>query len=260
MCRMLAYLGPPVTLESLLLAPEHSLLEQSYRPRLQTSGVVNADGFGAGWYDRARRPEPARYRSAQPFWADRSFESLAGLVASDAVLAAVRSATAPAPVEETGSPPFTSGPWLFAHNGAVAGFRDGVGVRLRRRLPEHRETAIVGSCDSEVLFALVLDRIDQGATPGEALADVILLVDDVAPGRSGLNFLLTDGVQVAATRWGHSLFTLRGGVLGPGAVVVASEPFDTHPGWEAVPDRSLVEGTAAAVTIRPLEPALHVSG
>jgi glutamine amidotransferase len=254
MCRMLAYLGPPATLESLLLAPEHSLLEQSYAPRHQTSGVVNADGFGVGWYDRDRRPEPARYRTSTSMWADRSFASLAGLVASGAALAAVRSATPPLPVEDSGVPPFTAGPWLFAHNGAVRGFRDGLGVRLRRSLSERRDAGIEGSCDSEVLFAQVLDRLDWGATPGEALAEVVSLVDRLGRERSGpgsgLNFLLTDGTQIAATTWGHSLFTLCDETAG--SVVVASEPFDTRPTWRKVADRTLVEATTAGVRLRPL--------
>lgn len=267
MCRMLAYLGPPRTLESLLLASEHSLLEQSYAPRHQTSGVVNADGFGAGWYDRDRRAEPAHYRTAKAMWADRSFASIAGVIASGAVLAAVRSATPPLPVEETGVPPFASGPWLFAHNGAVRGFRDGVGVRLRRRLSERRDGGVEGSCDSEVLFAHVLDGLDRGATPGEALAGVVAVVDRLDQERrvgggsgagsrrgSGLNFLLTDGTQIAATTWGHSLFTLRddGDGGGDGSVVVASEPFDDRPAWRKVPDRTLVEATTCGVELRPL--------
>src|SRR2546423_8968256 len=108
MCRFVAYLGARVTLSDLLLAPPHSLLRQSWTPRHQTHGTVNADGFGVGWYDFDVRREPARYRSARPIWADRSFASIAGVVSSTAVLAAVRSATPPSPVEQTGSPPFTA--------------------------------------------------------------------------------------------------------------------------------------------------------
>ncbi|MDQ1633063.1 MAG: gamma-glutamyl hercynylcysteine S-oxide hydrolase, partial [Frankiaceae bacterium] len=59
MCRHLAYLGPPQTLEQILLTPEHSLLRQSYAPRFQRHGTVNADGFGAGWWQPEVRPEPA---------------------------------------------------------------------------------------------------------------------------------------------------------------------------------------------------------
>ena len=62
MCRHLAYLGPPVTLASLLYDPPHSLLRQSWAPRMQRHGTVNADGYGVGWYQPDVRPEPARVR------------------------------------------------------------------------------------------------------------------------------------------------------------------------------------------------------
>src|SRR5260370_2628037 len=73
MCRFLACLGPDVSLESLLLAPPWSLLRQSYEPRFMKRGRVNADGFGAGWYDFDVRQEPALYRRATPVWAHRAF-------------------------------------------------------------------------------------------------------------------------------------------------------------------------------------------
>ena len=43
---------------------------------------------------------------------------------------------------------------------------------------------------------------------------------------SRLNMILTDGMRLAATSLGHSLFVLDG----DGRVVVASEPFDDDPG------------------------------
>jgi glutamine amidotransferase len=49
MCRHLAYLGPPVPLGRLLLDPPHGLLHQSWAPRRQRNGALNADGFGVGW-------------------------------------------------------------------------------------------------------------------------------------------------------------------------------------------------------------------
>ncbi|MDQ3145520.1 MAG: class II glutamine amidotransferase, partial [Actinomycetota bacterium] len=57
MCRHLAYLGPPVSLEEVLGGPPHALLRQSWAPRCQRHGTVNADGFGVGWWDHQRRPE-----------------------------------------------------------------------------------------------------------------------------------------------------------------------------------------------------------
>ena len=241
MCRLLAYLGAPVTLEELVLRPPHSLLHQSYEPREQRHGVVNADGFGVGWYDLDRRPEPARYRSDRPIWADRSFASLAGLVSSTAVLAAVRSATPPAPSEESGVPPFADGRWLFAHNGAVDGFREGVGVRLRRGLSERRDASIEGAADSEVLFAMALDALDRGAPPGDALRAVVETVRGCSSG--GLNLVLTDGRAVTATACGESLFVLADGTR----VIVASEPFDDDAGWRRAADGTLVEASPDGV-------------
>jgi len=117
---MIAYLGETeIQLSSLVLEPEHSLLVQSYAPKEMMSGVVNADGFGTGWYAPEVDEEPAVYRSVAPIWADRSFASIAPKVRSSTVFAAVRSATLGLPVEESGVPPFASGPYLFAHNGAT---------------------------------------------------------------------------------------------------------------------------------------------
>jgi gamma-glutamyl hercynylcysteine S-oxide hydrolase len=246
MCRHLAYLGAPIALDALLLRPEHSLLHQSYEPHHQVSGVVNADGFGAGWYDQAIRTEPARYRSDRPIWTDRSFASLAGLVRSGAVLAAVRSATPGFPVEESGAAPFTAGTWLFSHNGIVEGFAAGIGVELRASVSDARAAAIEGRTDSEVLFALTLDQLDSGATLGAALAAVVKAVDARTNGR--LNLLLTDGNGVAATAWGDSLFLQHTNAT----TIIASEPLDATPGWQRVPDRSLVEGDAAGVTVGAL--------
>src|SRR5919199_6414505 len=123
MCRMVGYLGgPEATLSSVALEGEHSLLVQSYAPREMMSGVVNADGFGVGWYV-PEEEEPAVYRSDGPLWSDRSFAGIAPKIKARTVFAAVRSATPGLPVEESGVPPFASGPFMFAHNGAIEGFR-----------------------------------------------------------------------------------------------------------------------------------------
>ena len=53
MCRHLAWLGAPRSLGDLLLEPEHGLLVQSYAPRRQRNGLMNADGWGVGFFTAA---------------------------------------------------------------------------------------------------------------------------------------------------------------------------------------------------------------
>jgi gamma-glutamyl hercynylcysteine S-oxide hydrolase len=245
MCRHLAWAGRPRTLASLLIEPPFGLLRQSYAPREQAHGRMNADGFGVGWYAPDVRPEPARYRRGQPMWTDASFASLAGVVSSGAVLAAVRSATFPFPIDEAGAAPFTAGPWLFSHNGRVDDFTRAA-VELRSRLPAAAAAGVEGPSDAALLWAVLRHRLESGQPLPEALAAVV--ADAVAAGGGRLNLLATDGQTVAATTYGDTLFTRRG----DDGVVVASEPFDDQPGWDRVPDRCLVVATATSLETVPL--------
>ncbi len=246
MCRFIGYLGPAITLHELLYEPEHSLHKQSYAPRMQDRGRFNADGFGVAWYDHARQADPARYRTPMPMWTDRSFASIAKVIASTTIMGAVRSASPGLSVDESNTHPFVSARWSFTHNGSVDAFLEGAGVKLRKQVSDDRLAGIQGSTDSELLFALVLDRLDAGATAADAMRDVVARVDDVSGGR--LNLLLTDGHVFAATAHGPSLFTLRRGEV----TIVASEPIDDGDGWQQVPDRSLVVATRGAVEVTPL--------
>lgn len=251
MCRHLAYVGRRRSLHSLLHEPPHALEVQTHAPRHQRAGMLNADGWGVGWWDHAVRAEPARYRTAAPMWSDWSFRSVAELVHTTALVAAARAASPGLAVVETGNAPFTSGPWCFSLNGFVTGFRGAVGEHLRREVSELRAVGIEGTTDSEVLFALVLDRLDQGVAPTEALASVVRHVAARADAR--LNLLLGDGHAIAATTYGNSLFVLADAGLAAGGVLVSSEPLDDHPGWEAVPDGHVLEAAPGQLEIRPLD-------
>ncbi|MFL6204889.1 MAG: ergothioneine biosynthesis protein EgtC [Acidimicrobiales bacterium] len=250
MCRHLAYVGPPRTLASLLYEPPHSLEQQSWKPLRQRAGAMNADGWGVGWWDPSVRPEPARYRTAAPMWTDRSFRSVAEVVRAGAFMAAVRSATPPSPIVETGNAPFVAGEWLFSLNGYVREFRGPVGHALRGEVSERRSIGIDGSSDSEVLFALALDALDDGASPEQALAAVITNATKRA--ESFLNLMLHDGHTIVATTWGNSLSTLQGAGLAEGGVLVASEPLDERHEWVDVPDHHVVRASGTEVQVSPL--------
>ena len=268
MCRLVAYLGgTEATLSSLVLEPEHSLLVQSYAPEEMMSGVVNADGFGCGWYVPEVDGEPAVYRSGAPIWADRSFASIAPRVYSGTFLAAVRSATPGLPAEESGVPPFASGPHLFAHNGAIKGFRHTAMRPLRDTLSDESYSDLLGTTDSETVFALLLDRLRaSGAKVGDADAlagavrDTLRVVSEVCVGlgvHASLNVGVTDGEALAFTRYategfGNSLYLLEDGGSFPDALVVASERLNGDPKWRGVPDRHMLIANRRGVSVESL--------
>jgi gamma-glutamyl hercynylcysteine S-oxide hydrolase len=243
MCRHLAYLGTPVRLAELLLAPEHSLLRQSWAPKdMRAGGTVNADGFGIGWYTDIS-PEPALLRRAVPMWTDTALPRLAAEVSAGAVLAAVRSATVGMPVVETAAAPFAWGPWLFSHNGVVRGWPSSV-VPLAGTLPVESLLTMDAPTDTALLWALLRHRLALDDKPADAVAALVAAVERAAPG-SRLNLLLTNGHTIVGTTWTHSLWVSAT----PSGVVVASEPYDQAPTWREVPDRHLVVATESTVDI-----------
>ncbi|MEY9841647.1 dimethylhistidine N-methyltransferase/ergothioneine biosynthesis protein EgtC [Streptacidiphilus sp. EB103A] len=253
MCRHLAYLGAETTLASVLLEPEHSLYRQSWEPRQQRHGTVNADGYGFGWYPGAGDPGSDgedtcfRHRRAVPIWADANLPDLARAVRSHSFLAAVRSATAGTTQDESAAAPFREGRWLFSHNGAVPDWTRlptaGSGLDTADLL------ALEARSDSALLWAMVARRLRQGEPPGLALAGVVRRVAQARPG-ARLNLLLTDGRTIAATRYGDTLWYRRA----EDHVLVASEPHDDDSDWKEVPDHTLLLAAPDAVRSHPLRP------
>ncbi|MFE7807728.1 ergothioneine biosynthesis protein EgtC [Streptomyces sp. NPDC057430] len=246
MCRHFAFVGDPLPLGELLLRPPYSLERQAWQPRMQTSGVVNADGFGVGWYADGDLV-PARYRRAAPVWGDLALADLGRVVRTGALLAAVRGATRPGADGEAAAAPFAAGRWLFSHNGAVEGWPGSL-TGPAASLSAAELLALEARTDSALVWALVLHRLRAGDAPGQALADTVREVAEAAPG-SRLNLLLTDGTEITATSWRNSLWYLRR----PDRVVVASEPYDDDPRWHEVPDRTLLTATRTDVTLTSLK-------
>jgi gamma-glutamyl hercynylcysteine S-oxide hydrolase len=218
MCRHLGWLGEPCSIASLVLEPPNALLVQSYAPRRQKHGLMNADGWGVGFYDEG---VVRRWRSASPLWGDASFASIAPALRSGCVVAAVRSASVGMPIESTASAPFTDGQWLLSHNGLVD----------RAVLPASANAESTN--DSALLAALIFDR---GL---DALGDTIVEVAAADP----------DGSRLLATTWGDTLSVLRR----DDGVVLASEPYDDEPGWQEIPDRHLVDVVGDRLELIPLK-------
>ncbi|MCC9312140.1 ergothioneine biosynthesis protein EgtC [Kitasatospora sp. RB6PN24] len=250
MCRHLAYLGVPVSLAEVLVEPPYGLHRQSWSPRLQRYGTVNADGFGVGWYAEGD-PLPARYRRAGPIWMDENFTDLARVIRTRALLAAVRSATVGTSAEQSAAAPYKGDGWLFSHNGLLAGWPHALD-ELAALLGPADLLTLEARCDSALIWALLRRRLRTGLAVGQALAATVAEVVRHTEGR--LNLLVTDGQVIAATAWGDTLFHRSE----PGrSVVVASEPGDDGPGWIPVPDRSVLVATPEAVAVHPLDAAVE---
>lgn len=226
MCRHLGWLGAEISVSSLVLDPPQGLRVQSYAPRRQKHCLLNADGWGVGFFDAE---VPRRWRSSAPLWGETSFESVAPALRSHCVVAAVRSATVGMPIEVSATAPFTDGQWLLSHNGVID----------RTLLTASARAESV--CDSALLAAVIFDR------GMDALSDIIVDLGNADP-LARLNILAANGSRLVATAWGDTLSILRRA----DGVVLASEPYDDDPDWEDVPDRHLVEVTANGVTLTSL--------
>jgi glutamine amidotransferase len=158
----------------------------------------------------------------------------------------VRNATVGMPVTESAAAPFTEGPWLFSHNGVVAGWPDSM-TGLAGTLPARDLLTLDAPTDAALLWALVRHRLRGGDTLAGALTGTLCAVTVAAPG-SRLNLLATDGRTAAATTFGHAL-SVR---YTAGEALISSEPLDGDPGWRAVPDAQLVVATTAGIDLSPL--------
>jgi glutamine amidotransferase len=227
MCRHLGWLGEPRSIASLMLEPPSGLLVQSYAPRRQKHGLMNADGWGVGFFDNG---VARRWRSAAPLWGDVSFASVAPALSSGCIVAAVRSATIGMPIEPSASAPFSDGRWLLSHNGRVD--------RAALPLSSRAESTV----DSALLAALIFER---GL---DALGDTLVEVAAADP-NARLNILAANGSQLLATTWGDTLSVLREDA----GVVLASEPYDDNPAWREIPDRHLVGVEGSRVDLIPLK-------
>ncbi len=206
MCRLLAYLGSPVYLEQLLYKPEHSLIVQSYQPREMTSGVVNADGFGVGWYHNQKDTEPFTYKNTLPIWNDINLPNLSRYVESKCVLAYVRSATPGQALDFANCQPFNDQQRLFIHNGRIENFRQTLHRKIRSTLTEDFYEKINGSTDSEHIFALLLSQIqiNKHRPPKYALRTTLLTLLEMAKRyqvEASVNVVFSDGHSLIASRF-----------------------------------------------------------
>ena len=276
MCRLYGFrANEPTKVECGLVLAQNSLLAQS---RGDARGTTHADGWGIATYGNGT---PNVERQATAAFEGLYFSTAAERVFARTVVAHVRNATVGETVPAN-THPFSHGRWVFAHNGTVREFERVeplLAAEIAPRLRPHRR----GSSDSEAIFYWLLTRladagVDGNGADADSLADVFgsslqvverLCREAGADRPSRLNWILTDGDLLLASRWHSDLHWLeRRGVHDCEicgiphaakasmddyrAVVIASEPISDED-WIPVPEASLVmvDGSVEP-TIHPL--------
>ncbi len=276
MCRLYGLLAnEPTKVECTLVCAQNALLRQS---REDSLGRSNADGWGIAFYHDGM---PRVERKATAAFQDAQFSDAAARVFSPAVVAHVRMASV-GNVAEVNTHPFTQGCWTFAHNGGLTAF-DALKQQLDAEADPALQAQRQGTTDSEQIFYWLLSRmaragisLDQPCVNVNDIAEIVAEAvrvlakrndDAIADEPARLNFILTDGAHLIATRWHNSLYWVqRNGIrdceicgvhhvdhqndADYQAVVVASEPISNED-WNEIADRSmLVVDDTISVTTR----------
>ena len=268
MCRWIAYTGPGLRLDELLIKPERSLLFQS-RHAMESTFAINADGFGVGWYTDASGT-PGTYHETRPAWNDENLASIAAHLVSPMFMAHIRAATSA--VSRMNCHPFRAGRWLFQHNGAIGGFD-----RLRHDLDASIDPAVYatmkGCTDSETMFGICQSEGLDEDPPG-AIARMISRVE-----AARAEHHVTEPFNMtAAASDGHTLYAARYGSNGDGpslyhsassselaglggrladlesaATIIVSEPLDdVQQEWLAIPPRTILTARGPHTQTAPL--------
>lgn len=265
MCRLYGFrANEPTKVECTLVHAQNALLIQS---RADRRGVAHADGWGIACYENGAPVVERRSLAAHD---DITFSETAERIYAKTVVAHVRRATVGA-ISPENTHPFRFGRWVFAHNGTLTAFEAIRAKMESETLPEVQKGRL-GQTDSEQAFLWLLSRIARAGIDLEKSSKDVLRLGDVlaravarlahwcaeagAKREAKLNFLLTDGQSMLASRWSNSLYWVRRDgvhdceICGIPhiehdatrrylAVVLASEPISDET-WQTVPERHVL--------------------
>ena len=162
MCRVLAYIGSEIPIESLLLEPENSLINQTLDPELHPLLQLAGWGFGA-WSEHLLKPEePLLYRRPMAAFSDDNAKGIIPSLQASTLLAHVRAAAynSNTVLTDENCHPFSfkETPWILAQNGALSNWRI-----LQKELLSHCKDKYLkqmrGTTDTEFLYVLLLSLL-----------------------------------------------------------------------------------------------------
>lgn len=252
MCRLFGFRSRvPERVHASLVLEKNSLKVQS---------VEHKDGWGIAAYTNGALPQVAH--GLGPAHQDPDFEKVSNLLSAPTVLAHVRLASVGA-VTVRNAHPFVYGRWCFAHNGTITDWGRHQKT-LENLIPEPYRRLLQGDTDSERCFLLFLGHLSRehdpaGQVPINAVAKAIAKtvaqvasITDSTEKKSSMNFMVTDGKLLVASRRQRTLFfseQQKHHKFGdpppkPGAVldqiVIASENLTREDHWHEVPEEELI--------------------
>lgn len=172
-------------------------------------------------------------------------------------------------ISEDNCHPFTFGRYSFMHNGGISKFLTIKRV-IRESLPDHLYNEIIGTTDSEHLFAVLLDEIGdlEKELTAQELGDVLertinritkLSIKYNIEVGSSMNIIFTDGRHVVATRCRTNLeednpslfYCVNSGSYDINSkienenginksICISSEPMSSDPNWTMLPCNHMI--------------------
>lgn len=198
------------------------------------------DGWGVVHFDGGNPWTETSSRTARD--CDR-FDSFGRVTATTSLMAHIRLASVGA-VHTDNSHPFIAGPLAFMHNGTLNDFENRRSL-IEAEIAPSILASLKGQTDSERCFGLLLtylgspDRdLDRCAAALRRMVSFVSRTCDGPPAEtpSALNFLVSDGRWLLATRRGRTLFVAERS----GTRFIASESLWSDESWTPVPENSLV--------------------
>ncbi len=244
MCRLLGYC-------SRAEAPVAQLIGDEGFHDFTALSALHGDGWGMAWYEEG---QPQVRKAPQCAASAPEYDKLAQQPLGDLGLLHLRWATPGLEISDRNSHPFTRGPYVLAHNGAIHPQQ-----RLHEILPPEWERQLGGSTDSERYFLGIMSRLAEHGDMAAAIAGAAAHIDRLFSPNS-LNAILLSPAKLYAVSWHDpakvpaAQLRLRGYAGREGeiaayfdlayratadAVVVASSGWP-QPGWTALPNRHLL--------------------
>lgn len=212
MCRLFGF-------RSVLLSQVHSSLISADNALMNQSDI-HADGWGVAFYIQQT---PHIVRSLESAQNCQLFKKVSAVVSSNTVLAHLRKATKGS-LSILNTHPFQHGKWTFAHNGNIKDFSMHKEQLTQLISPDFKKF-ILGETDSELIFKIILSRIQQKqslendqidiekftSSIREAIENICKIIGPIKneetgnPTQNYLTFILTNGEMMVGFQAGQPL-------------------------------------------------------